>query len=285
MASAPSIRKGEDYGGILSRGGPAEWRLSFQHFVTIQHQGFLIHPKIEKEILQRKDPKIADLATGNGIWVLDAAEKYPNAEILGSDITDKQFPAPALRSPNTRFEVQNMFDEVPVRHRGAFDMVHLRLTVAWLYGQDRDLLVRNALSMLKPGGFIQWSEISNPPTLLYEPDGEVHPEVPERLLRVYKTTNLMPTFEWLSQLGDILPSHYGLIEVEVQNPRPTGVILLYYNHLLEWTLRECYEVMMKAGVSNAGNDYALSLDEQDRDYRAGKHFAYNWQTVVARRPF
>jgi methylase of polypeptide subunit release factors len=34
--------------------------------------------------------KILDLGTGTGLWAIDAADKYPSAEVIGTDLSPTQ---------------------------------------------------------------------------------------------------------------------------------------------------------------------------------------------------
>lgn len=276
-------RLSEDpYADVLSRGGAADWRLSFQHFLTTEQQGFLLHPRIEDDIAGRKDVQIADIATGNGIWALGVAEKYSTAQVVGMDISDQQFPTGSLRLPNTKFEVHNAFDPVPKEYLGAFDVVHLRLTVVWIIDQDKDKLIRNLLSMLKPGGFLQWSEVSNPPLLIHEANGEVHPGIPKAWERCMRISGMLPEFEWLSRLPQIL-HNYDVTDTADFRAKPSRTVLLGQRQALEWTMREIYESMIKAGVPDAEKEYELSLKEAEQDFSEGKQFSFHWQTVTARK--
>jgi hypothetical protein len=48
--------------------------------------------------------EILDLGTGSGIWVIDMADKYPSAVVIGTDLSPMQ---PSLVPPNVRFEVDD----------------------------------------------------------------------------------------------------------------------------------------------------------------------------------
>lgn len=267
---------------FLSRGGPAEWRLSYQHLLVTKHQGYLIHPKIEKEISQRENLRIADLATGNGIWAVEVAEKYVKAQVLGTDISDKQFPLLSARLPNTNFELQNLFEEVPQKYLGAFDVVHMRLTIGWIGGKDTDLLVRNVLAMLKPGGFVQWSENSSPGIWTYEANGKVHASLPRAWQNAVDLTGMQRGLDWISRLDQKL-RQCGAIDTEVSHDKPPASILLGESHLLDWTLQEIFENLVKLGVPGAKEAQASWSRDMDQEYSEGRQFAYHWQTVIARK--
>ena len=48
--------------------------------------------------------RILDVGTGTGIWAIDAAYLYPDAHILGTDLSPIQ---PAWVPPNCQFEVDD----------------------------------------------------------------------------------------------------------------------------------------------------------------------------------
>jgi len=58
--------------------------------------------------LSHEDPprKILDLATGTGRWAIEMADKFPEAQIIGTDLSPIQ---PRIVPPNLNFYIDNGF--------------------------------------------------------------------------------------------------------------------------------------------------------------------------------
>ncbi|KAK5359257.1 hypothetical protein LTR20_001722 [Exophiala xenobiotica] len=142
----------------LSRDYLASGRLTAQHYLILRRSGWLLHPEIASAVSGRTDLAIADLACGNAIWALDMASEFPDATVVGIDISTQQFPTRASWPHNLCLETHDMFQAVPEKYVGRFDVVHIRLVLAAVYNHDKDRLLQNVLTLLKPGGYIQWTE-------------------------------------------------------------------------------------------------------------------------------
>ena len=72
---------------------------------------------------------ILDVGTGTGIWAMDCADDYPDAHVVGIDLSPIQ---PNYVPPNLQFEIFDLEEpwEMPER----FDLVHTWLD-EWLLGQ------------------------------------------------------------------------------------------------------------------------------------------------------
>ncbi|TID16925.1 S-adenosyl-L-methionine-dependent methyltransferase [Venturia nashicola] len=101
---------------------------------------------------------ILDLGTGTGIWAIDMADVYPEAHVLGTDLSPIQ---PDFVPPNCEFEVDDVTSEwtFPENH---FDFIHLRE----MFGSiaDWDELFAQAFRHTKPGGWVEIVEHSVEPT-------------------------------------------------------------------------------------------------------------------------
>lgn len=101
---------------------------------------------------------ILDLGTGTGIWAIDMADAYPEAHILGTDLSPIQ---PDFLPPNCEFEIDDVTLEwtFPENH---FDFIHLRE----MFGSiaDWDELFAQAFRHTKPGGWVEIVEHSVEPT-------------------------------------------------------------------------------------------------------------------------
>ncbi|KAK3310859.1 S-adenosyl-L-methionine-dependent methyltransferase [Chaetomium strumarium] len=95
--------------------------------------------------------EILDIGTGTGIWAIEMGDLFPNANILGVDLSPIQ---PEWVPPNVRF----MVDDIDWLHpRNYFDYVHSRHTVMAI--KDWPKLIRRALEHLRPGGWFELQEV------------------------------------------------------------------------------------------------------------------------------
>ncbi|KAH9908174.1 hypothetical protein F4778DRAFT_798173 [Xylariomycetidae sp. FL2044] len=141
----------------LLRDCNANSRLTAQHYLWKDLLGFLVHPDIP---VRATDLKIADVATGNGIWLHDFAhDKPPSIELHGFDVSlDQVGPKPWLPA-NINMHTWNIFEEPPARFMGYFDVVHVRLITVVVQNNDPRPVLANLRKLLKPGGSLQWDEV------------------------------------------------------------------------------------------------------------------------------
>lgn len=102
-----------------------------------------------------EEPKrILDLGTGTGIWATDIADRFPDAEVIGTDLSPVQ---PGMQPDNCRFEIDDCCSEW-VYEENYFDFIHIR----GLFGSVHDwqALYKQIYSHLQPGGYIEQVEWS-----------------------------------------------------------------------------------------------------------------------------
>ncbi|KAH6696446.1 hypothetical protein BKA61DRAFT_563504 [Leptodontidium sp. MPI-SDFR-AT-0119] len=133
-------------------------RLNLQHHIWKDIFGYSLSPKIPRN---EKFLKIADVATGTGIWLLDIHSQLPSStttELVGFDTDATQVGHKAWLPENLSVRQWSVFDEVPKDLEGTFDIVNVRLIV-FVIEEDPVPVLRNLLKLLKPGGHLQWCEI------------------------------------------------------------------------------------------------------------------------------
>ncbi|KAJ5162627.1 uncharacterized protein N7500_004457 [Penicillium coprophilum] len=118
-------------------------------------EGNLIHPLIERNHLRA----ISDIATGTGIWLQDVRNAFDNARpfplLQGFDVSSAQFPSDLDK---LSFSVQNVLNPFPPDELNRYDLVHVRFLQPGLEESDYQLAVTNMVSIIKPGGYLQWEE-------------------------------------------------------------------------------------------------------------------------------
>ena len=98
----------------------------------------------------REDPqRVLDVGTGTGIWCIDFADRYPSAEVTGTDLSPIQ---PLWVPPNCKFDLDDAQLEWAYADN-SFDFIHMRFLLGSI--QDWDALYRQAYRCLKPGGWIE----------------------------------------------------------------------------------------------------------------------------------
>ncbi|KAF8858641.1 S-adenosyl-L-methionine-dependent methyltransferase [Acephala macrosclerotiorum] len=100
-------------------------------------------------------PRILDIGTGTGIWVIDMADKYINAEVVGVDVAMIQ---PAMIPLNSIFTQMNFEEEWHGLGTGSWDLIHLRMLCGSVTNWPN--LYEKAFRHLKPGsGWLEHVEI------------------------------------------------------------------------------------------------------------------------------
>ncbi|KAA1472014.1 S-adenosyl-L-methionine-dependent methyltransferase [Dentipellis sp. KUC8613] len=179
--------------------------------------------------------KILEVGSGSGAWAIQAAQMYPDAEIVAADMTSLP-PRPLPK--NLRFQKLNILDPFPFQPE-EFDAVHFRLVLFHL-PNARDV-VRRAAQLLKPGGWLLVEDLSLP---IYENPGPAQ----ERSLRVRYDWSVSKGLDpYISvHMAQMLEESYSFDQVETHKP------LLYSNPLPDgsdptFPLAEAVRVMsMKA---------------------------------------
>lgn len=104
---------------------PEIHRLNEQYIVlTLAKDGAIFNaPLPEPNSPKASTLKILDLACGSGIWCLQVSEQYPDATIVGMDISPIQ---PKNKPANVEWILHDMEQEWPFACN-YFDFVHLSL--------------------------------------------------------------------------------------------------------------------------------------------------------------
>lgn len=97
-----------------------------------------------------EDPKkVLDIGTGTGIWAMDFADAYPDAQVTGVDLSPIQ---PSWTPPNCRFEMDDAAKPWTFADN-SFDYVHIRYMIGCI--PDWPAVYREAYRVLKPGGWLE----------------------------------------------------------------------------------------------------------------------------------
>ncbi|GLA67432.1 hypothetical protein AtubIFM54640_010751 [Aspergillus tubingensis] len=118
-------------------------RLDFMHALVMKalwpaRLGHISHPH---------NGRFLDLGCGTGIWAIEMAEAYPNAYVLGVDISAMQ---PDFHPPNCAFKVPFDYEHPWLIDGGQWDVIHMQMgcgsVTNWprLYTRIFDHLLRDA---------------------------------------------------------------------------------------------------------------------------------------------
>ncbi|KAJ8120708.1 hypothetical protein ONZ43_g2653 [Nemania bipapillata] len=137
-------------------------RLNFQHhfFDDVMHNE-LLPSHIASQLATNPAPRICEVATGTGIWLRDLSKTLPaSAELVGLDFDITKFPKPEELPPNVKLDFGNTYEPFPEKFQNYFDVVNMRF---FLFAVKRDggvALAQHLLSLLRPGGWLIWTETS-----------------------------------------------------------------------------------------------------------------------------
>ncbi|KAI1849523.1 hypothetical protein JX265_013638 [Neoarthrinium moseri] len=124
-------------------------RLDFQHAALVQ----LFGDRLFRAPLDPNLKYTLDVATGTGIWALEFAQRFPNAQVIGTDLSLIQ--PLNLAAPNCQFYRQDA--EKDWDFGGIlFDYIHLRFTFS-CFDNPRGV-AQSVFDSLNPGGWVEYQE-------------------------------------------------------------------------------------------------------------------------------
>ena len=192
----PDFNMADGCGYMLERNYAAASRLNFQFYLWKESLKFNIHPQIPVP----KEPRIADVATGTAIWLIDLARELPSARLDGFDIKLDQAPPPQWLPSRVKLRTWNVFEDVPDEMLGVYDVVHVRLLVLVVEDSNPRPILGNLSKMLKPGGYLQWDDLNYPDTCVRVVDDSLlTPALHELRRMVYSQGR----HDWTLRLADI----------------------------------------------------------------------------------
>ncbi|KAI0112258.1 S-adenosyl-L-methionine-dependent methyltransferase [Nemania sp. FL0031] len=144
----------DSYADNMTRHASEVQRLNEQFDLITENIGYLIHPTITASLPKR--PFIADIATGTGRFLFSLQKTYPDARLDGFDISAALFQDNLPE--NVSLSILDVKKPIPEKLHGLYDMVNVRMLVAGMLPDDWTPTILNLSQMLKPGGYLQWTE-------------------------------------------------------------------------------------------------------------------------------
>ncbi|MCJ1285830.1 hypothetical protein MMC26_005171 [Xylographa opegraphella] len=214
----------------LKRDYTAATRLNAQQYLWQQELRFNLHPDIPA---LEDGARIADVAAGTGVWLLEVAHYLPNVQCDGFDISLAQCPPKKWLPANITFSAWNMFDEPPENMVGIYDVVHLRHVILVIDQGDPVPAVKNLAKLLKPNGYLQWDEIDLSRTTVKAVDNSVKVEAMTKMDILMKGRG---TQNWILNLPETLNGN-GFHDAKLHRFAPQDAWLKLQTdiHMLSWT--------------------------------------------------
>jgi ubiquinone/menaquinone biosynthesis C-methylase UbiE len=129
---------------------PEQERMNMQHtaqYLALRHRSYLAPIGDNPE-------RILDLGTGTGIWAVEMGDRFPNAQIIGVDLSPIQT---VWVPPNVKFEVDDIEEEWTFRENH-FDFIFSKVMFAGSIADPRKY-IQQAFRHCRPGGHFEMQEL------------------------------------------------------------------------------------------------------------------------------
>ena len=187
---------------------------------------------------------------------MEVAAKLPDTvRIDGFDISGDQF-APATSCPdNLHLHVHDCFKPFPSEFVGAFDIVYARFWLCLVNNPDASDLLKSMVSLLKPGGYLQWLEPLPLSTRAVHPSADDGSAAVDRLATIWHMPTEDKTYDWIEKLP------------ELYREQDLEVIAVDRIPLLK-SLRHIWCQSLLAGIEDMGQSESSSEDGLPDDQKA-----------------
>lgn len=130
-------------------------RLDFQHYML----RYALRGNYAAPI--RQPASILDVGSGTGRWALEMAQRYPNANVVGTDLVEPKPESVSTiglangRIPdNYTFVPGNVLERLPFPDN-AFDFVHMRLLLFAIAAEKWPAVAAELVRVTRPGGWVE----------------------------------------------------------------------------------------------------------------------------------
>jgi SAM-dependent methyltransferase len=107
---------------------------------------FLIHPSIP---FNKTNLRIADFATGTGIWLIDVSKiVQADCKLDGFDLSSAQFPPRSEWPPNVSLHTHDILKPLPMQYHGSYDIIAVRAVLTVLTIDEWAIAVSNLVNLL-----------------------------------------------------------------------------------------------------------------------------------------
>jgi SAM-dependent methyltransferase len=134
---------------LLPNDEPEQDRQDLLHHVRT----LVLHGRLFQAPLSDNIQRILDIGTGTGIWAIDAADFFPSAQVIGTDLSPIQ---PSWVPPNCRFIVDDAEADWLYSRSQPFDYIHARDMGGAIADWSR--LLAQSFQHLRAGGWIELCE-------------------------------------------------------------------------------------------------------------------------------
>ena len=132
-----------------------------------------------------------------------AAHLPETARIDGFDISGDQYAPATSRPSNLHLHIQDCFKTFSSEFVGAFDVVYARFWLCLVNNPDAPDLLRNMISLLKPGGYLQWLEPLPLSVRGVHPSAEGSNTAIDRLVSHLHKPTENKTYDWIGKLPEL----------------------------------------------------------------------------------
>ncbi|PYH91562.1 S-adenosyl-L-methionine-dependent methyltransferase [Aspergillus ellipticus CBS 707.79] len=267
---------------IFSRNYRSSIRLNYQHALVTKLAGNqLLHPAIRAWIDPSTSLHVADIGTGTAIWPAELAESLPDSHVEGFDLSTDQYPAWLPES--VTLHQHDTFQPFPPEHQGVYDIVNLRFFITLLNAENLPLLLRNVMSLLKPGGFFQWLDLDPRSVQPIATDPTV-PLTQARSVAALMQGIPLDVASWLTDNGDMLKPA-GFEPLVSDRLQLKDLYRPLWNHSLLMGMEElCYTLETSQTDPAKAQTMRQNLEQLSGEFAQGASIDAQWFYLVAQKP-